>query len=331
MKTNTITKLGIILLITVGFLIAAVHFQTGNEGQPAKLKVAWMTSWADAGFVAESLKRTDILEKNGSSAEMIEFTYGPPMVEAALAGEIDALFVGWVPAVHLMSKSDDWIVASRLVYFPMALMAREGTGIRNVSDLKGRKIGVPYATGPYPLVIDSLKKAGLDPNKDVELINLKPNDLGLALQAKQVDAVAWTEPSLTIFKQQGLAYSIQDYIDIGFVILSKPYAEKHPEEVQKFLKALKEAEFYVAQNKDEVFQWFSEDSRFDLSLVKSLKIVEPNFDANSITDIDLGVSQFWINSVQEKIDLEYEEKIISRKVNIQERIQSHLQSENSES
>ncbi len=153
----TLTAILIILVIfSISFL-----YGTAKDSSDEPLKIAWMTTWAER-----------LLEKHDIDGEVVPFLYGPPMVEAALTGEVNALFVGWVPAVSLLSKSDDWIILSRLAYFPMELMARNGSGIQDVKDLEGKKIAVPYATGPYPLVIDSLKENGLDSKKDVTIVNI---------------------------------------------------------------------------------------------------------------------------------------------------------------
>lgn len=320
--------------ILIGFLaIALIVFMSISDFQSTGkvisnpqsagndvLKVGWMTTWAEGGITIEPLKNTDILEENNANVELVSFLYGPPMVEAALSKQIDVLFVGWVPAVSLMSKSDDWIIVSRLSYFPMELMAREGSGIQNIKDLQNRKIAVPYATGPYPVVIDSLKGNNLEPDSDVVIVNIKPSDLGLALQSGEVDAVAWAEPSLTVFKQNSLAYPIEEYEDISFIVISRSYAEANPKQVKNFLKAVKEAQYYTSQNKEQVFEWFAEDSSFDLDLIKSLKIIEPNFNTNSLEEVKLDISEFWIDETQKKIDFEYQEGIIDRRVVLRNRL-----------
>lgn len=315
------------VLGVVSLFVAALLLLTGFQQtkEVDTMKVGWMTTWADAGLSAEVLKRTDVMQSNGVNGEMVSFLYGPPMVEAGITGNLDVLFVGWVPAISLMSKSDDWIIASRLVYFPMELMAREGSGIETVKDLEGKKIAVPYATGPYPVVIDSLKKAGLDPNKDVEIVNVKPADLAVALETGEVDAVSWAEPLLTLLKQKGLAYPIEKYEDIAFAVVRKSYAEENPGQVEGFLKSLKWAQFYVAENEDRVMDWFSQDSSFDLELVKSLKIIEPNYEAGSLEDVDLTIPEDWIERTQEKIDFEYEEGIISKSIDLREKIDLRYQ------
>jgi len=318
---NNVLKFGFVILIIIGIIFTLFQFafdKTDDVG--FKVKVGWMTTWAEPGFLAEALKRTSIFSDNNVNGEMVSFLYGPPMVEAAIAGELNSLFVGAVPTINLMSNSDDWVIVARLLYFKEGLMAREGSGIKSIEDLKGKKLGVPYGTGLHPPVIRALKEAGLNPKTDLQLINLKPSDHATALQVKDVDAVAWAEPSITLFEMNQIAYLIKEFEDIGFVSVRKSYAEKYPEEIKRFIKSIKSANYYVAANKDLVFKWFSEDSNFDLNLVKNLKIIEPNFDVKRIEEVDLMINPFWVGEVQKKIDFMFEEGLISRRFNLTDRI-----------
>jgi len=291
-----------------------------NKKQENKIRLGYMPSWAEGTFPVVAMKNGKIAENNGLDIQYIPSEYGPPLVEGALARKYDVIFTGWVPAVSLMSKSDDWVVVSKLAYFPMALMARNGSNIKTVEDLKGKKVGVGYGSGPYPLVITSLKEAGLEPGKDVQVINMKPADMGVALKTSQVDAVSWAEPSITLFKEHKLAHIIEEYEDIGFILFSKQFVKNHPEDVRKFLKAFKESQVYISQKMNLIFKWFSDESQYDISLVKSLKVIEPNFKVKNIKEVDISINKNWIKKTQTKINFEYEEKIIDKKINLVDKI-----------
>lgn len=322
MKNSIKFIVGVIMFVVIVTGILYFGNISGNTVKISEkeIRLGYMTLWAEGAFPAQIMQNTQIIEKNNLKISYDKFQYGPPLIEAAVTGKEDIIFTGWVPAATLMSKSDDWIVVGRLAYFPMALMARNGSNVNKVEDLKGKKIGVGFGTGPYPLVILSLKDLGLTPNKDVEVINMKPADMGVALQTAQVDAVSWAEPSITLFKQQNLAYSIEDYNDIGFILVSKSFAKAHSEEVKRFLTAFKESQYYLSQNKQQVFQWFSQESQYNISLVNSLITTEPNFNAKSLSDIELLIDQSWIDATQKKINFEYAEKIIDKRINLSEKI-----------
>jgi sulfonate transport system substrate-binding protein len=316
MKTKNI----VFILVFVGIIILIALYLFMNKPNQSDIRLGYMTFWAEGAFPAEALQNAGIAEKNNLNISYVKVQYGPPLVEAALAKQVDVIFTGWVPAVTLMSKSEDWVVVSKLAYFPMALMARNGTNISEVKDLKGKKLGIAYGSGPYPVVMLSLKNNGLTPGKDIEVINMKPADMGVALQSGRVDAIAAPEPQMTLFEQQGLAHSIENYKDIGFIVFSKQFAESHPEDVKQFLKAFKESELYVAQNKKQTYGWFSQESQYNITLLNSLTFTEPNFNAKELKDIDLSINQSWIDETQKKIDFEFNEKIIDKRVNISEKV-----------
>jgi NitT/TauT family transport system ATP-binding protein len=291
-----------------------------NKKQKNKIRLGYMPLWAEGTFPVVAMKNGKIAENNGLDIQYIPSEYGSPLVEGALARKFDVIFTGWVPAVNLMSKSDEWVVVSKLAYFPMALMTRNGSNIKTVNGLRGKKVGVAYGSGPYPLVISSLNKSNLFSGKNIEVVDLSPSEMGSALKLGQIDAVSWTEPSITLFKEHQLANVIEEYEDIGFILFSKKFVKEYPEDVRKFLKAFKESQLYISQKMNLIFKWFSEESQYDISLVKSLKIIEPNFKVKSIKDVNLSISDSWIKKTQSKIDFEYEEKIIDKKVNLAEKI-----------
>ena len=84
--------------------------------------------------------------------------------------------------------------------------------IQSVSDLKGKKIGVPTHLGSPPFLFASrvLAAKGINPNKDVDWVVLPPEVLGLALDNGQVDAVANSEPIGSILTAEGKVRTIAD-------------------------------------------------------------------------------------------------------------------------
>ncbi len=85
--------------------------------------------------------------------------------------------------------------------------------VKTVKDLKGKKIG--YTTpgsGTWALANVYLKKAGLDPEKDVELVSLGGDNAVFytAMQSGRVDAIASFEPIGTKVITDNVGYYILD-------------------------------------------------------------------------------------------------------------------------
>lgn len=308
---------GIIVLVILG-----VSFFINSHVPEKNIRVGYMITWAEGSLPVQAMRNGGVAEGHNLNLSYVQFQYGPPLIEAALSKQVDVLFTGWVPAINLMTKSDDWLVVAKLNYFPMALMARNGYEIYSVKGLENKKIGVPYGSGLYPVVVMTLKENGLVPGKNVELVNMQPVDMAAALKSSRVDAVAWAEPSITILNKQNLTYNLVEYNDISFIVFSKSFVQENPEAVKNFLEMYKDSQLYISKNKQEVFKWFSEESQYDLKLINSLNFTDPNFNADSIEDISLEITPLWINLTQQKIDFEFNEKIIDKRINLSEKIYS---------
>ena len=116
-------------------------------------------------------------------------------------------------------------------------------GIESPKDLKGKKVGVTFGECGHLLLSKALEAGGLK-EKDVELVNMTPDDAGTALKAGQVDAAVTWEPWITqIIGDGGAAiYSTEQTpnLVLDCIAISKATADKKKEETQKFLAVIDE-------------------------------------------------------------------------------------------
>src|SRR5437660_7864077 len=85
--------------------------------------------------------------------------------------------------------------------------------VKTVKDLKGKKIGFTTpGSGTWALANVYLKKAGLDPDKDVELVSLGGDNsvFYTAMQTGRVDAIASFEPIGTKVIADSVGYYVLD-------------------------------------------------------------------------------------------------------------------------
>ena len=85
--------------------------------------------------------------------------------------------------------------------------------VKAVKDLKGKKVGFTTpGSGTWALANVYLKKAGLDPEKDVELVSLGGDNAVFytAMQSGRVDAIASFEPIGTKVIADGIGYYVLD-------------------------------------------------------------------------------------------------------------------------
>jgi len=123
-------------------------------------------------------------------------------------------------------------------------LGRAGRSAGRTGLLAGRpRIGVPTASLQYVSTLERLKAAGLDAEKDAEIVNVPFNEHVNALDAGQIDLAG----ALSLFAAQGL---VQDkvklfehakstalgHFDVGFVTTRK-LAKERPDEVQDIVSA----------------------------------------------------------------------------------------------
>jgi NitT/TauT family transport system substrate-binding protein len=85
------------------------------------------------------------------------------------------------------------------------------TDIKSVQDLRGKRIGVPgMGTPPFIFANRVLGANGIDAMKEIEWRVFPAGELGLALEKREVDAVADSEPIGSLLLAQGLVRNVAD-------------------------------------------------------------------------------------------------------------------------
>jgi taurine transport system substrate-binding protein len=123
------------------------------------------------------------------------------------------------------------------------------SGIRSIKDLKHKKIAVTFASSAHVLVLDVLKRNGLDASRDVKLINLRVSEMPAAFQSGQIDAcAAWTPVFNKILAIPGAelllddtAFSLYKEYGVGpgpdLLVVRKGFVETRLKEAKAFIAA----------------------------------------------------------------------------------------------
>jgi len=241
----------IILPIIIVAIAATALYSTVFSGpQVVELNVGYSNPAAQfvPVFIA---KEKGFFEQNGLRVNLVLFRGGTPTIQALLAGEIQFAEVGASSVVRSALAGSDLVMIAGIVNtFPFHLYVTPD--INSASDLKGKVVGVTrFGSSTHQAVIFALSKLGLDPGKDVTIIEL--GDIGAmlaALDKRQIQLTVLVPPETLQAKKLGLKYfgSLTelkvDYLDMG-IAASKTYLEKNPDVATRFLKAMKQAiEFY---------------------------------------------------------------------------------------
>ena len=325
MKVVSPTSRAIFVLVLCLVLAAGACSRQKSEtrsAKPPRITIGYQTAWATAGQLIETLVHTSIPQLYGSNATFQTFLFGPDMNEAALSGSIDGTNTGLVPTIHLLAASDDWVIVCRLVDFPVSIVARNGSGVERIEDLKGKKLGVPTGGGSHPYVVQRLRDSKLPigtGSESVELINLQPSEHIQAMKQGAVDAVGTWEPQTSKLVTGGVGRVIDEDRHVGFLTVSKKVAENYPQEVIALIESYAEANWYVAQHRKQTDTWFAARSGFTLADLASIKVIEPNLEARSIQEVKLELTDADLTKTQNVADEMLASGLIRRPLNIRSR------------
>ena len=134
------------------------------------------------------------------------FAEGADVVQAFGANSIDIGLMGSAPTAIALSEPLDLPVSVVWIHDVIgraeALVAQDPT-VKDVTDLRGRTVAVPFSSTSHYSLLQALSDAGLDAQRDVKLINLEPEKIPAAWQAGQIDAAWVWDPALSELAKSG--------------------------------------------------------------------------------------------------------------------------------
>jgi ABC-type nitrate/sulfonate/bicarbonate transport system substrate-binding protein len=301
-------------------------------GQGTPVRIGWQVAWATQGQIAQALDRTNALSLFGLNGDFHSFTYGAPLSEAALANQLDVAFVGDQPAINLISRTSDWKIVARLMDFRVALVVPPDSAIKKNIDLKGKTIGIPFGASTHRFALEVLKDSGLDPAKDVHIVNIDIQEQGDIVRAgagrawSKVDAFASWDHHIALYEREGLAKVLTSGTALGVVAMSESFIKANPEAAANVLAAYKLAYYYYATHQDQVNAWFSEaaQGKFDVGMLREVGAIEPNLRATESSQIMINLAPSQIATLQSAADFAFEQKLIKNQVNVTKAIDTSL-------
>lgn len=169
-------------------------------------------------IIADQSERVrNLLEASGERAglgfqlEFPNFAGGPAILEAIRAGALDAAMVGDVPPIQARASGTLLPIVATFTrrVAEYRLVARSGTGVETLADLRGKRLSYVEGSGRQAFLIEALNRAGIGLD-EVELVALRVADLNDALRSQAIDVAVLLEPHVTRLANQGIAAPIQD-------------------------------------------------------------------------------------------------------------------------
>ena len=202
------------------------------------------------------------LKASGASVTWTEFPAGPPMLEALNAGSIDFGYTGEAPPIFAQAAGVPLVYVAYDPYGPKAeaILVHKDSPIKNVADLKGKKVAFAKGANVNYLVVKALEKAGLK-YTDIKPTFLAPADGRAAFEGKNVDAWAVWDPYLAAAQKATGARTLTDATGLapnrGYYLAAKSFAEKNPAALKTVLAGVSKVSDWAKKNPPEVAKLLS--------------------------------------------------------------------------
>ncbi len=177
---------------------ATAQGSTGGAG-----KQTFVIGQQESGIVS-LVRDSGALRGASYTVKWAVFPFGPPLVAAAAAGQIDLGDVGDVPPINGAAKESGFkVIAAEQYENPTDfIVVPKGSKITSLADLKGKRVGVPFGSSAHGFLLNAVQSAGLSPS-DVHFVDLAPAALATAFRSGDLDAESIWNPQAAISVEGG--------------------------------------------------------------------------------------------------------------------------------
>lgn len=182
-KSTMVAAMGV-----AGVLLALATMTPAQT--PERLKVALNWNAPNAGFVHHyAAKKMGFYAAEGLDVELLALPGSVPAVTSVAAGEAqlgqagsDAILVGMDKGAALKVV---WLLYQAT---PTGVIAPKKANVKSFADLRGKTVSTAVASPEGILLRARLREAGVDPNRDVTLLNVAPAAKLTMMLTGQADA-----------------------------------------------------------------------------------------------------------------------------------------------
>ena len=244
------------LKLSIGTAAAAAFApRAGAQGAVKEIRIGYQKNG-----VLVITRQQAALEKHfspqGIEVKWVEFSSGPPMMEAMNVGSVDYGAVGDSPPVFAQAAGAAIVYAAgQPITNGQGILVPKDSPIRSIAELKGKRVGFTKGSSAHNIVVQTLEKAGLT-YTDITPVYLTPPDAGPAFANGSIEAWAIWDPYFAIgeTKQNGrvLINAREVTKTNSFYIANRDFAKNHGAILQQIVDVTSATARWAEQHRDEV-------------------------------------------------------------------------------
>lgn len=278
----------IVLLIAAILLISATACRASKADQTKENKKVKEIKIGTMDLVNPDLvaRKEKYYEKQlGVKVKIVKFDSGKDVNTALAAGSIDVSELGSNPTALGIGNglNYDVIYIGDIIGSAESLVVKNNANVNSVSQLKGKKIAVPFASTSHYSLLNALKQAGLK-ESDVKLLDLESNDIHAAWKRGDIDAAYVWYPVLNNLVKDGKILTGSDklakqgIITADLVVARRDFAKSNKNLVVRYIKALNQANDLDQKNKEQSIK--------DIAEILNISESDAKFQRNGFEWID---------------------------------------------
>src|SRR6266478_11525 len=230
----------------------------------------------------------------GVEVKWIEFSSGPPMMEAMNVGSIDYGAVGDSPPVFAQAAGAAIVYAAgQPITNGQAILVPANSAIRSITDLKGKRVGFTKGSSAHNIVVQTLEKAGLT-YADITPVYLTPPDAGPAFDNGSIDAWSIWDPYFAIGETRQNGRILVNASDItktnSFYIANRDFAKTRGAVLQQIIDVTSSTAKWAEAHRGEVAKSLSAITGIALD-IQTVAANRSSFVVGPITDDIVATQQ----------------------------------------
>ena len=239
MRSKTLRTLGAIAAVTGLLSFGAAH------AQEKTVTFAHQDMLVPLRLVMES---GEVEKATGYKINWRMFSGGGDVIRAMASGDVQMGEVGSSPLTAAASQWQDikafWVSAD--IADAEALVARNGSGVNSIKDLKGKRVGVPFVSTAHYQLLAALKHDG-GAGKELNGMHMRPPEIAAAWERGDIDATFVWDPVLSKVKAKGKVIATSGSVGkMGFptfeaIAVNAKWAAENEAFMVAFVKALNRA------------------------------------------------------------------------------------------
>jgi len=314
----------------LAFTLGSLPVLSGPAHAQPVLRVGWTIPAEPSKYLM--LRRPELFPELGKSYQIrwTQFQGTSPMMQAMRANVLDCATSAPLSLSQAFVESGlkAYIVAQHAHvqdgYFSPYVAVRADSAIRTAADLKGKVLGTNvYGSALYYFMVMWLKQRGIDPDKDVRIVETGFPAAADAIRAGRVDAAILVQPFALLAEDQGdlrvlfhLSEVQSPQVQI-FEVCNQAFADANPQVVQAYVRDMQRALRLSREDPDLAVTVTAEVTKAPAALLKRYLFTRADF----AYAVDLKPD---VASIQQTLDLHAQAGVLDKPVNVRDFLRDDL-------